>query len=106
MFIFAVPPQIHPFSFGDEVINSGELVTATCAVSKGDFPIKIKWTLNGQNINSVSGIVAANTNKKVSQLTIESALAHHSGEYACIAENNAGVAKHAAYLNVNGIKKL
>uniref|UniRef100_A0A6P7G315 Down syndrome cell adhesion molecule homolog n=1 Tax=Diabrotica virgifera virgifera TaxID=50390 RepID=A0A6P7G315_DIAVI len=97
-----VPPQIHPFSFGDEAINSGELVTVNCAVSKGDFPIKIKWTLNNRTTNEYDGVVIANTNKKVSQLTIESAQAHHSGEYVCVAENNAGTAKQSAYLNVNG----
>ncbi|CAG9840567.1 unnamed protein product [Diabrotica balteata] len=99
--MYSVPPQIHPFNFGDEAINSGDLVTATCAVSKGDFPLKIRWTLNGKTVNKFEGVVAANTNKKVSQLTIESATAHHSGEYVCIAENNAGIVKHSAYLNVN-----
>lgn len=101
--ILAVPPMIHPFSFGEEVINSGELVTINCAVSKGDFPLTITWTLNGKRTNAFEGIVTANTNKKVSQLTIESAQAHHSGEYMCVAENNAGLDKQTAYLNVNGI---
>lgn len=99
---FPVPPQIHPFSFGDEAINSGDLVTVSCAVSKGDFPIKIEWSLSGRSINSVEGIVTSSTNKRVSQLTIESAQAHHSGEYLCLAENSAGVARQSAYLNVNG----
>nr|XP_023016837.1 Down syndrome cell adhesion molecule-like protein Dscam2 isoform X6 [Leptinotarsa decemlineata] len=96
-----VPPQIHPFDFGDEAINSGELVVAMCAISKGDYPVKLTWTLNGRSINNFDGITTANTNKRVSQLTIESARSQHTGEYTCIVENSAGVAKHSAYLNIN-----
>ncbi|KAG5890613.1 hypothetical protein JTB14_005123 [Gonioctena quinquepunctata] len=96
-----VPPQIHPFDFGEEAVNSGELVVAMCAISKGDYPIKLSWLLNGQNINNFDGIQSANTNKRVSQLTIESVQSHHSGEYTCFVQNTAGSAKHSAYLNVN-----
>ncbi|KAJ8982888.1 hypothetical protein NQ317_004318 [Molorchus minor] len=101
-----VPPQIHPFDFGEIAVNSGELVFATCAVIKGDFPMKISWTLNGRVIDSFDGIVMAKTNKRVSQLTVESAQAYHTGEYTCIVENSAGIAKHSAYLNVNGVPSI
>lgn len=97
-----VPPQIHPFDFGDEAINSGELVTTSCAVSKGDFPIKIEWWLNNKLAGTLEGIGVANTNKRVSQLTIESVQAHHTGVYKCIAENKAGKTEFSTYLNVNG----
>ncbi|KAF7271145.1 hypothetical protein GWI33_015951 [Rhynchophorus ferrugineus] len=96
-----VPPQIHPFDFGDESIYQGELITATCTVSKGDFPINITWLLNDRPIDQTYGISAVKTNKRVSQLTIESAEAIHTGDYSCIAENSAGVSKHSAYLNIN-----
>ena len=102
-FYFPVPPQIHPFDFGDEAINSGDLVIATCAVSKGDFPITIRWSLNNKPLDNVDGITVLSTNKRVSQLTIESVQAHHSGEYKCIAKNKAGVIDFSAYLNVNGM---
>ncbi|XP_068899408.1 cell adhesion molecule Dscam1 isoform X5 [Tenebrio molitor] len=96
-----VPPQIHPFDFGDEAVNSGELVIATCAVSKGDFPIAIRWTLKNHPLDQFDGITIVSTNKRVSQLTIESVQAHHTGEYRCIAENKAGIADFSTYLNVN-----
>lgn len=98
-----MPPLIHPFSFGEEVVNSGDLVTVNCAISKGDLPINISWLLNGQTVNTIDGILTSNTNRRISQLTIESAQAHHSGEYSCLAQNTVGVAKYSSYLNVNGI---
>ncbi|XP_066244768.1 cell adhesion molecule Dscam1 isoform X32 [Euwallacea similis] len=96
-----VPPQIHPFDFGTDEIYASELVTATCTVSKGDFPVEIYWYLNGQPITDQYGIIIAQTNRRVSQLTIESASAIHAGEYTCVAKNKAGSIKHSAYLNVN-----
>lgn len=73
-----------------------------CAVPKGDFPIRIRWTLNNKSLNSFDGITVMD-NKRSSQLTIENVQAHHSGEYRCIAENNAGSDNVAEFLNVNGI---
>lgn len=100
--VFIVPPQIHPFSF-DEAINSGDYVTLTCAVTKGDVPINITWTLNNRRIDNFDGITTISINRRSNQLTIESAQAHHSGEYLCTAKNLVGQAKSSSYLNVNGI---
>lgn len=101
-FLFIVQPQIHPFYF-DEAVNSGDYVTITCAVTKGDFPINISWTLKGLQINMFEGITVGSMNKRSSQLTIESAQAHHSGEYICKAKNLAGETQYSNYLNINGI---
>lgn len=100
---FTVPPQIHPFSFGDESVNSGDVASVTCIISKGDVPINITWTLNGRSINVFDGIDIGNTKRRTSQLTIESAQAHHSGEYMCLAQNSAGIARYSSFLNINGI---
>lgn len=99
---FIVPPQIHPFSF-DEAVNAGDYVTVTCAATKGDFPIDIFWKLNGLRVNLFEGIMTTAVNKRSSQLTIESAQAHHSGEYMCSAKNLAGEVTFSSHLNVNGI---
>lgn len=106
LFSNVVPPQIHPFDFGQEAINSGEIVMATCLIPKGDLPIKIYWTLNDKRITELDGIAAINPNKRASQLTIESVQAQHRGEYKCLAENKAGIAEFSTFLNVNGISKL
>lgn len=99
---FLVPPQIIPFEFLDDPINSGDMSSVTCTVSKGDLPIDITWTLNGNNIKQYAGISIVRTSKRISQLSIDSASAEHSGEYICIAKNAAGVVRHSATLHVNG----
>nr|XP_015838902.1 PREDICTED: Down syndrome cell adhesion molecule isoform X30 [Tribolium castaneum] len=96
-----VPPQINPFEFGQDSVNSGDLLMTICFVTKGDLPIKISWTLNSKPISEIDGITVMNTNKRASQLTIESVEAHHRGEYKCIAENKAGVSEFSTFLNVN-----
>lgn len=99
---FAVPPQIHPFDFGDESVYSGELVSAMCAVSKGDFPIKISWLFNNKSMDLLHGVSAGQTNRKVITLTIDSVDEVHSGEYQCVVENAAGKAIYSAVLHVKG----
>lgn len=103
LYHFSVSPQIHPFDFGEEASNSGDIVMATCLVTKGDLPIKIRWTMNNRPVNELDGISTMNTNKRANQITIESVQHHHRGEYKCLAENKAGVAEFSAFLNVNGI---
>lgn len=101
-FNLPVPPQITPFDFSEETVNTGDMTSVFCTVTKGDFPIKIKWTLNGHEINSFEGISISQTNKRISQLAIDSVQANHAGEYICEASNFAGSAKHSAYLHING----
>lgn len=95
-------PQIVHFDFSDEEINSMDMVSASCTVNKGDLPVDIYWTRNGYKIFSNDGISISRTNKRMSVLSIESVRDRHSGEYTCVAENLAGVAKHSAVLSVNG----
>lgn len=100
---FIVPPQITPFDFGEDEINSDDVVSATCTVNKGDFPIEIYWTLNNVTVDKVDDISVTRTNRKISQLSIDSVQADHSGEYTCHAKNSAGIAFHSTTLHVNGI---
>lgn len=97
-----MPPQIQPFDFGDEVINSGEMATLTCSVTKGDYPIDIVWMLNGKAIGTNDGIIIAKMAKRISSLSIESAYDFHIGNYTCIAKNKAGETSHTASLKING----
>lgn len=99
-----VQPGIAAFTFGDEPANSGETVTATCTVIKGDYPIYIEWSLNGEPIFSDNpDITIGSTSKRVSVLTIDTVSAHHAGEYTCSASNQAGGTSYSASLVVNGI---
>ncbi|KAF2905043.1 hypothetical protein ILUMI_01126, partial [Ignelater luminosus] len=96
-----VPPQILPFDFGEETVNSGDVIVVNCVVTKGDFPYIISWTLNEHPVKDISGITVVSTNKRVSQLSIESVQAEHTGMYICNAQNSAGSTNHSAYLHVN-----
>uniref|UniRef100_A0A1B0GLK3 Ig-like domain-containing protein n=1 Tax=Lutzomyia longipalpis TaxID=7200 RepID=A0A1B0GLK3_LUTLO len=95
-----VLPNIHPFSFDGEA-NSGDSIQLTCHVSKGDLPLVIKWTHNGNPIYSHSGILANKIGDRISLLTISSVEATHSGIYTCIASNLAGKMNFSAELFVN-----
>lgn len=95
-------PQILPFDFGESPINTGDMATVNCAVTKGDFPIKISWSFNGRTVLETPGITVGQINKRISTLSIDMVEAHHIGNYTCNAENVAGVDKFSAALNVNG----
>lgn len=73
-----------------------------CTVNKGDFPIEITWKLNNHSIESYQGISILRTNKRISQLSIDSVQAEHAGEYTCVAKNPAGITHQSAVLHVNG----
>lgn len=94
-------PQIVPFTFGDEPANSGESMSATCSVSKGDQPLEISWAFNGVPLNDNSDVTIS-TSKRLSVLQIEAVAARHAGEYTCTAANRAGAVSRAVTLTVNG----
>ena len=104
----SVLPQIVPFNFGEEQIYLEESATATCAVSKGDLPISIWWSLSDdfntaeRNISTNDGIVISMNGNKLSFLNMEIVKARHRGNYTCYARNKAGITQHTAYLSING----
>ncbi|XP_046813659.1 Down syndrome cell adhesion molecule-like protein Dscam2 isoform X7 [Vespa crabro] len=97
-----VAPQIFPFSFGDEPVNSGEAISATCSIQKGDFPMDISWAFNGEPINDEhKDQFVITKSKRLSVLQIDAVAARHVGEYTCTVSNNAGASSHMAALAVN-----
>lgn len=103
VFRFLVSPSIAPFTFGEKAVNAGQLVQQNCAVTEGDEPLNITWTLNGVNASTALGIYVLKIGSKTSILTIESVRAYHGGNYTCTATNLAGSTHFTAYLAVNGI---
>lgn len=98
----AVAPQILPFDFGEESVNSGEFASVTCSVHKGDLPLNITWLHNNKPSGYKDDITISKAGKKVTTLTIDNVNGDHSGNYTCVAQNKAGEATYTAELFVNG----
>ncbi|KAI8422223.1 hypothetical protein MSG28_006118 [Choristoneura fumiferana] len=95
-----VLPHIVPFE-ADESVFAGETVQLNCHVSKGDLPLDIKWHFYGyENTTSQLGIMTTKMTSRTSFLSIAAATASHSGNYTCVATNNAGSTNHTTVLNV------
>ncbi|XP_015172281.1 PREDICTED: Down syndrome cell adhesion molecule-like protein Dscam2 isoform X3 [Polistes dominula] len=99
-----VSPHLQPFSF-DEA-NSGDLIIVHCAVVKGDTPISLKWLFEGRHLEVGDGVGITAFGDRVSALTIPSVRGEHAGEYACVADNPAGRARHSAHLKVNVLPRI
>lgn len=100
-------PHIGPFSISDGPANWGDMVSATCSIMKGDFPVNIVWKFNDKTIGpDDSDITITKINRHMSALSIESVTARHAGEYTCVATNRAGNATHSTTLAVNGTNLL
>ncbi|XP_070134570.1 cell adhesion molecule Dscam1 isoform X20 [Drosophila bipectinata] len=97
-----VPPHVLPFSFGSEVFNMGDVLSINCVVLKGDLPLKIHWTLNGEPVKTgVDGFMVVQMNSRTSYLSVDALEAKHRGSYSCVAQNSAGKAIYSAELQVN-----
>lgn len=98
-----MPPQVLPFSFGEDAADMGDIASANCVVPKGDLPLEIHWSLNSAPIvNGENDFNVLRLNKRTSSLNIDSLTAFHRGSYKCIATNKAGSSEYTAELQVNG----
>ncbi|CAH1979439.1 unnamed protein product [Acanthoscelides obtectus] len=96
-----MPPLITPFDFGEDTVNSGDSVSLTCTVHKGDLPVNLSWLHNNVSIGYLEGVQITKAGKKSSALTIDNVNGDHVGTYTCIAENKAGASRYSADLHVN-----
>lgn len=95
-----------PFEFGDESFNSGDSIAVQCMISKGDLPLQIHWTLNGDPIvNEAENIQVLRMSPRLSSLSIEGITGVHRGQFRCIASNLAGRAEFTSELKVNGTRR-
>lgn len=100
--ICLVPPRITPFEFEDGPINAGEYTSIQCMVPSGDLPLNITWLFNGKNIKNYQEISVSKTGRRGSTLMIESTSYSLSGNFTCVASNQAGEMQYTAELQVNG----
>lgn len=83
-------------------MNTGDSISLTCSVHKGDLPINLSWLHNNISLGYMEGISILKAGKKASAITIESVQDQHAGVYTCLAENKAGQVRYSAQLDVNG----
>lgn len=92
-----------PFSFGETPTNTGDMIGASCMVTKGDLPIEIRWFFNEEPIDERDDFVTiGKMSSRTSSLNIEEIKDKHRGSYKCVARNKAGHAEIESTLFVNG----
>lgn len=100
-----MPPQLLPFTFGDDPLNTDDVAAVQCMALKGDLPLKIAFYFNDSPITTIeNGVHVVMTSSRIAQLTIEAVSANHRGQYRCVAENKAGISEYSAELRVNGTR--
>ena len=91
-----------PISFGAEVLDEGQFAQVFCTVAKGDLPLTISWSLQGEIVSSEPSLTTNSLGTRASMLAIDSVGYRHSGIYTCTASNKAGSATSSVELRVNG----
>lgn len=99
-----VPPQISPFSSGNQAVHLGQYITYQCTITEGDLPLNIRWTFNNQPLvnDDDRDILVSKLGRRSSVLTIENVSARHAGNYSCHGSNEAGKTSYGAQLKVIG----
>lgn len=103
MKIFSEPPVLMPLTFGADILDEGQFAQVVCIVGKGDEPLTISWSLQGEIVSSEPSLSTSSLGSRTSMLTITNVGYRHSGTYTCTASNSAGSASQSVELRVNGI---
>jgi hypothetical protein len=93
-----------PLNFGADILDEGQFAQVICIVSKGDEPLQINWSLQGEIVSSEPSLTTNSLGTRTNMLTIQSVGYRHSGIYTCSASNKAGTTSQYVELKVNGTK--
>lgn len=97
-------PQISPILFSDK-IHEGMRAMASCNIIDGDPPMRVSWWRNGQPLRDgqdQNNVQLSNPSEYSSFLTINNVTRAYTGNYTCVANNNAAVSNYTAMLLVKG----
>lgn len=85
------------------LLQEGNRAGITCQVVEGDLPINFRWEKSTPTGRSVElGAVTRRIDEYTSALIIEKITPSHSGNYTCVAQNNAGEERLTVPVTVNG----
>ncbi|CAL4060004.1 unnamed protein product [Meganyctiphanes norvegica] len=99
----SVPPKIDPFYFPNNVMSEGSRAYLTCYIREGDLPVNLRWEKDGGPVPQYEGITTRYIDDYTSRLQIDRITSRLSGEYTCLATNQAGTTWHTASLRVNRV---
>ncbi|PSN39680.1 Down syndrome cell adhesion molecule-like protein Dscam2 [Blattella germanica] len=94
-------PVIDPFTIKKK-LQRGMRMHLTCVVSKGDFPVIIRWLKDGELIHSNLSVAERALDEYSSTLIFSSLTTSHTGNYTCEASNSAAVTTYTASIVVHG----
>ena len=93
--------MIDPFTIKQK-LQRGMRMHLTCVVSKGDFPVIIRWLKDGELIHSNLSIAERALDEYSSTLIFSSLTTSHTGNYTCEASNSAAVTTYTSPIVVHG----
>lgn len=94
-------PDIEPFNFHAQGVNSGVSTRVMCTVS-GDQPLLIQWLKNGEIIPENNKMVQL-IDDYTSMLLLRNVSLKDTGNYSCVVSNPAGKSIYSAVLKVKGL---
>ncbi|RWS12133.1 Down syndrome cell adhesion molecule-like protein Dscam2, partial [Dinothrombium tinctorium] len=95
-----VAPTIATFNFPNS-LQEGMRASITCTVTTGDPPIEIRWFKNGVLASVQENVYLENVDDFISNLIFKPLKQEHSGQYACVASNEAASVNHTVILSVD-----
>ena len=96
-----MPPKITPMIFPNET-KAGMRAQTSCFVQEGDPPLRITWLKNEVALEREDNIRITQLDTQTSMLVIDPTEERHTGNYTCVATNDAKTTKSTASLFVSG----
>ncbi|KAG1650333.1 Down syndrome cell adhesion molecule-like protein Dscam2 [Nymphon striatum] len=97
-------PKIAPLAPPPSVLEAPSPYSTFCSIISGDHPIKLYWMKDNIDASLISKVDVTNT-KTYSLLQIHEVDASHSGNYTCVAENEAGTTRQSIYVRISSPPK-